>query len=181
MKKTLLATTTLSLLLTSGTVFAENNYSLGEIEFKGEVTTASCSLNPVAPVNLGSVSTKDFTEAGKLGGWGKTVIEFVNCDVKTVDNADGIEGITLSVQQGPAASVGSELWANTAGSATGVGVRVKVENSIVDPDGTTEAVAKKGFRPDGSLTYDVYGQMESTAAATAGKVSTTVNFIANYK
>ncbi len=181
MKKNLLTTAALSLLLTTGIASAQSNYSVGEIEFKGEVTTASCSLNPIAPVDLGSVSTREFSESGKVGGWGKTVIEFVNCDMKTDTNADGIEGITLTIQQGAVDPVSSELWANTTGTATGVGIRVKVDNQIIKPDGSAQGIKKSSFRPDGSLTYDVYGQMESVDVATAGKVATTVSFIANYK
>ena len=181
MKKTLLATATLSLLLTSGAAFAQHDQSKGSIQFNGTVTTAACTVLPVAAVDLGSVSDKHFEVAGAKGGWGSTVIKFESCNVKTADNEDGIEGISLKVQKGAADTDVNGLWANVTGDATKVGVRIKVENTEISPDGTTAAIEKNEFSADGQLTYNVTAQMESTGAATPGSVETTLNFIADYK
>lgn len=182
MKKALLATATLSLLLTSGAAFAQNDQSKGSIQFNGTVTTAACTVLPVAAVDLGSVSDKHFAVAGAKGGWGSTVIKFEACDVKTAENEEGrTEGISLKVQKGAADTDVAGLWANVTGDATKVGVRIKVENIEINPDGTSAAIEKNEFSADGQLTYNVTAQMESTGVATPGSVETTLNFIADYK
>lgn len=162
------------------TIFAQQ--STGSVGFSGSVTTAGCSLNPVMPVELGSISNKHLEMAGAVGGWGTSEIEFVNCDVRNDENPEGrVAAVGLFIPAGLGTHVGSSLWGNTLGSATNVGINLKIDNISVLPQGMMTSLEKSDFTSEGNLTYTIYGQIESMGTATVGTVSTVINFVANYK
>lgn len=180
MKKLVLALGITTALTASAFAQTAQNQSNGQIEFSGEVTNASCTLNPIKPVNLGSVSKNSLKTAGAGAGWGTSTIQFVDCELGTEDNNDVITSVTLDIQPGTAAANNSELWENTAlDGADNVGISVKIDNKNISPTGGE--LVTKNILKDGTLSLNVAGRIVATGEATPGKVESTVNFVAKYK
>ena len=179
MKKSLLAVTTLSLLLTSGAAFAQtvSNQSPGSVSFVGEVTNASCSMNPVSDVDLGSVTVKALTKAKDAGSWGSSRINFVGCDLGT-GSEGAITKMTLSVESTTGDAVDANLWAN-AGDAKNVGVEVTIDGQPVVP--ATGFLLEKAFgNAAKSMSFNVRGRMVATGQAEAGSVRVNIPFMADF-
>ena len=119
MKKSILVASALAVMLTSGVALAQadskKGTTTGTIELNGSVTTASCDLGTVAPVNLGSVSTRTLSAAQKSGQWGKTTIEFNNCDITAVEDPNDTDK-TMAATQGVVLSI--------------LGVQTEVEKTV---------------------------------------------------
>lgn len=170
---------TASLLFTSLASAQVANQSSGQIKLRGVVTKSSCSLNPVIPVDLGSISQNSLKADGQGAGWGYTSIEFVDCEVGTGE--DAVSAVHLAVQPGASANANNALWANTAQSgASNVGVEVEIDNKKVTPLGSDDLLSKK-ISKNGLVTFNVAGRIVATGKAEPGLVESTINFIANYK
>lgn len=177
MKKALLATATLSLLLTSGAAFAQSdNFSTGSVSFIGEVSTGSCDMAPVDDVKLGSVTVKKFADANAHGSWGTTTIKFEGCDLGEGD--DKVQSMTLTVVGDTAHSGNADLWPN-AGLANNVGVEVEIDGKkLIPADGL---VVEKQFGANATtMNFSVRGRMVSTGSATAGDVKLNLPFVADF-
>lgn len=177
MKKTLLATATLSLLLTSGAAFAQTaNTSNGSVNFVGEVTNASCSMAAVEDVNLGSVTVRNLTKADDAGLWGATTIKYYGCELGT-GSEGAITSMTLSVAADTGDAQNARLWPN-AGSAVNVGVEVTIDGKAVVPgDGL---VVAKTFGTAKAMNFNVRGRMVATGQAEAGDVKVNLPFVADF-
>lgn len=177
MKKTVLATAALTVLMGSATVFAQAQ-STGEIQFRGEVTSATCTMNPIDTVNLGSISTRTLDQAGKHGGWGNTTIQFTDCNLG-VDEQAALSSIDLTVAAGTPAAGNADLWKNTFGDAENVGIEVEIDGVAVPAAGTEAPIT--ATISGSTAEYRVSGRMAATGAATVGAVGTTLNIVASYK
>lgn len=173
MKKTVLATAALTVLMGSATVFAQAQ-STGEIQFSGEVTSATCTMNPIDTVNLGSISTRTLTGVGTYGGWGHTTIQFTDCEL-----GGDLSSIELTVGAGVSANGNTDLWENTYGQAEKVGIEVKIDGQAVPPAGTTAPII--ATISGSTVEYRVSGRMAALGQATEGAVGTTLNIVASYK
>ncbi|UNM95710.1 type 1 fimbrial protein [Ignatzschineria rhizosphaerae] len=152
--------------------------STGSIVFKGVVTTSSCTLSPIEPVDLGSVSTRTLRAAGDASAWVSTNIEFVDCNLKTGAEDEGVQSVQLVIEPGTA--LNTDLWANTAGDATNVGLDLLINNQAVKPEGAT--LADIQIFNNETLTVPVRARMKASAAGVeAGSFNTSVKFTANYK
>lgn len=184
MKKIALAAIT-ALSLTSGVTFAEDldsrsffEGSKGSIVFRGQVTSAPCSIAPVTEVYLGSTSTETFKEAGASSRWVTSSIEFYDCDLKVGTGGQGAQSVELTVEPGLALT--NELWANTGGDAANVGLELHVNNQIVKPEGTA-SLTGIAIHSNRTLNIPVKARLKSAGSVTAGSFNTVVNFVANYK
>lgn len=168
----------MGVLALSSAAFAENKPEVtGQIEFKGIVSQGSCTLAPIAPVDLGQVAVSALA-AGKDGAEGRTTIKFMDCNLGATD-ADKSSGIILSINPGNADAQSPELWQNNS-NAKGVGVAVKIDGTAITPADTTALTEKK--IAGGVVEYIVTGQMVHTSeTAVAGDVYTTISFVAQYK
>lgn len=177
MKKLFLAL--VATLSVSSAAFAQNaDQSQGTIVFKGEITTSSCSISPLEPVDLGSVSTRTLNEAGKSSGWVSSTIEFIDCNLKTGAEEEGVESVQLVIE--PGSSLTTDLWANTAGDAKNVGLDLQVNGQAVKPEGAT--LADIQIFNNETLSVPVRARMQASAAGVeAGSFNTSVKFVANYK
>lgn len=174
MKKILIATA-LTALMGTTTVFAAGS-STGEIKFTGEVTKASCSMDAVEPINLGSISTRTLAEAGNQSTRQNTTIKFRDCGFE--DSEASI--ISIKVDSAPAAPGKATLFRNQ-GSAENVGVALYSGGAAITPAGTTLEDIIVGA-DGGNITVVVQGQMEALSnAVKPGSVEGIVGFTATYK
>lgn len=177
MKKLFLAL--VATLSVSSAAFAQNaDQSTGTLVFKGDITKSSCSISPLEPVDLGSVSTRSFKTAGDASGWATSKIEFIDCDLKTGAEEEGVQSVQLVIE--PGSPLTSDLWANTSGDAKNVGLDLLINNQPVKPEGAT--LTEIQIFKNETLTIPVKARMKSSAASVeAGTFNTSVKFTANYK
>lgn len=190
-EKTLLATATLSLLLTSGVALAQNTSS-GSINFTGSVTNAACTVDGQGPngainIALGQYGQKELSESGKFTGWSEERLSFSNCILK-LDEETALTGIDLEITgSGKATTANSQLFSNEAtGGAGNVGVEIRVDDVLVDPINGLTAKAplvKSGSDENavGSVSFKVAGRIVATDKATPGAVAASVKFNAIYR
>lgn len=176
MKKICLAlVATLSL---SSAVFAQSNQSTGTLVFKGEVTTASCTISPLETIELGTVSTRTLDKAGASSDWVTSTIEFVDCDLKVDDEGQGVESVELVIE--PGNSLTNDLWANATGDAKNVGLDLQINNQAIKPAGGS--VTGLAILSNNRLSVPVKARMQASATGVeAGTFGATVKFAAQYK
>lgn len=177
MKKLSLAL--ISVLTISTATFAQTSgSSSGNIVFEGTVTDAACSILPITPVDLGSLSTK--TLKGGNTAWGVSEIKFVDCNLDVKEAETKITKIELTTVAGAADPTKDALWANN-GSADNVAVQVRISGKEITPAGVTQPILTN-VQSNGTASFGVSGRMVKTSdAVTPGTVSTSVRFVATYK
>lgn len=173
--KKFLALSVLSTVMTTTFVFA-SGYSTGDIKFTGTVNTASCSMDAVAALDLGDVSTRTLAAAGSSSQPAQTTIRFRDCSFESTEESK----IAITVDSAAAADGNASLYKNQ-GTALNVGVELTFDGLKLSPAGTTipeRAVGAAG----GNTTFVVIGKMVALSAdVTPGSVDGTVGFTARYK
>lgn len=182
MKKTLLATATLSVLLTSGFAFAVEDDSDGVINFIGSVTTAACEVNDLT-LNLGKPTVYSLKDAASLGSEFTGDLEFSKCMRTVVGGEDdevsyeAVKTVSLDILPGTALTGTTNIWASS-GTAKNVGVKVNIQSQEVTPAGVEKILANVANE---AAFYTVTGQIYSAGEATAGSVRSTLKFKAKYE
>lgn len=197
MKKSILAVSALSALLSTGAAFAQNsNSSEGQITFEGLITNVSCSFaSSNATVKLGEASALTFTGEGSRGGYGTTDLVFSNCNLAGNEVTEGEPGsevttgipavsqVAISVAPGTAAKDNKQdLW-QVSGGASGVGLEVKIEGKVVPSSGVAEDAAGFTYNlAEKNSKVKVEGELVAiNEEVTAGTVNATLNIKASYK
>lgn len=185
MKKALLATATLSVLLTTGAAFAQvTEGSDGNINFVGAVTNAACSVSDLT-IDLGKPTVHSLQAAKSTGDEKTASLVFDKCQLMVAGDEGESEvvpgtanSVALSILSGDKLPNHDDIWLST-GSAQNVGVKVIIQSQPVTPEGTKEPIV--ATINEGAATYTVMGQIVSAGEATSGSVATTLKFKADYK
>lgn len=173
--KKILTVSALSAIMATTTAFAAG-YSEGDIRFTGIVNTASCSMDAVDPLDLGTVSTRTLAGAGDSSRPEQTTIRFRDCGFE--DTEESIIAITID-SAAPAAGR-PDLYRNQ-GTAGDVGVELTFDGTKLAPSGTIIPDRSIGAA-GGNVTFVVQGKIVALSdAVTPGTVDGIVGFTAEYK
>ncbi len=179
MKKTILS----SLLLVVAVAPIAAQAADGTITFNGNITGQTCTINGNTPnftVTMPTVSTSALSSAGQQAG---IVTDSIKINLTNCNPASG--GARAFFESGPTVDAATRRLTN----ATGAGFATNVQVGVINSDGTDVAVGAAAgaqntqFVPvtSGAATL-VYGsKYVATAAATAGRVNTSVQYSIEYQ
>ncbi|MDM0044283.1 fimbrial protein [Variovorax dokdonensis] len=160
----------------------------GTITFNGTVTDTTCSINGAAAgagdktITLPSVSKASLAAAGQTAGTSSPA------DIKFA--LTGCTGSATKVvarfENGPTVDQASGRLVNTAGAGAATNVQIELLNKDQQPINVTtnsnNAVAANGATiASGAANLVYYGRYYATGAATAGSVSSTVQYTMQYQ
>ncbi|MFI7838131.1 fimbrial protein [Pseudomonas asiatica] len=173
--KKLLTTAALATSLSS-TAFANS----GDIEFKGTITSGTCSIEIIDPatggemhsVSMGNVASGRFTAAGSesnLRPFAMRVTPGTGCDTSVNKGYVTFKGRFGS------AGAGGDLHALEAGGATNLGLAIKDNtNTLIANGSESKAYELDATNPTDMLFYAAY--RATAIPVTAGAANTVIGF-----
>ncbi|MFY1984103.1 fimbrial protein [Achromobacter xylosoxidans] len=182
-KKTLLATAATAALLGPVAAFAAGEMGQGTITFTGAVLEAPCSIEATdtnLAVDLGQVSKKSLSAAGKYGNSVPIEIHLKGCNFGTAGaGATTPPGSKVAIKF-PGQTGTDGMIPNTLGNAQNVSIQ------LLQANGTSKVNFDAGDpgtqMVDGANTLSFFARITATATGvTAGTVSSKVTYMLDYK
>lgn len=176
---------TLSLAIGLASLAANVNAADGTIDFEGEVTAASCTINSGAPdfsVVLPTVSSATLSAAGETAGRTPFTISLTDC-------VDATE-VSTYFEPGPTVDFATGRLINqldpSADGAENVMIQLLGQNSSFLP---IQAIGADGNQPnsqwvtvtDGEADLNYYAEYYAEAAAIPGLVESSVQYTISYR
>jgi major type 1 subunit fimbrin (pilin) len=172
MNKTLLSTALVAVM--AATAFAPTAQAAGgTITVTGKVLTDTCvvSVNGGSTVVLPTVMSSSLSTIGSVAGATAFTVGLTGCDTNTASATMAFSGSNIN------ASTGN--LNNTAASGSNVQVQLLNGASVINTNSNANAPVIAVAAGTGSASLKAQ-YIAATAAATAGLVSTTVNFTLSY-
>jgi len=172
MNKTLLSTALVAVM--AATAFAPTAQAAGgTINISGKVLTDTCvvSVNGGSTVVLPTVMSSSLNTVGAVAGATSFTVGLTGCDTNTTSATMAFSGANINATTGN--------LNNTAASGSNVQVQLLNGASVINTNNNTNAPVIAVAAGTGSASLKAQ-YIAATAAATAGLVSTTVNFTLNY-
>lgn len=161
-------------LLTTATADAHDR----RVYVTGTITDNTCTLSPDSEninVEMGSVSNRQFYQAGDGSAWQPFAIDLQNC-------GSTVSGVTVSFS-GTANQRNTDLLAliDAADDATGIGIGLYDQDKhLIPPGQTSEVIALSPGQTSAHLQF--YARyVADGSAVTAGKANASATFILAYE
>jgi len=161
----------------------------GTITFTGSLSDTTCSINGVAagsPADIPNVTLPEVS-ASVLGTAGATAGRLSTPITLALTGCSGSATKAVAYfESGPTIDQGNGYLKNMASASPATNVEVRLLNAVFQPiniaKGSHNDIASNGATiTAGNATLNYYGEYYATGKATAGAVSTSVNYTMQYQ